>query len=732
MEKNKQFGVSIPHKTFAVLPPTVLIVLNIFLFGPFNIYKGNISEFAVSLTSILVFYLLPALVLLFILNGIGMFLPKNLHRCYVVVIFVLGVLIWLQGNILVWKYGLVNGQAIDWNNDLWRGWVDSALWLLLLGFGFFFYKKIYRIVILGGIVLIFLQTAYLAFDSYQDPQIWNPKEFSQSNSLPQEICEFSSKQNVIHIILDGFQSNVFQKIIEDNLEYYHSALEGFTFFKETTGSFPTTRLSAPAFLSGLNYRNDIPMADFVTAVFQGRNIIRTLHEHQYDIDLIGAIEHIIKNTDMFSNAYGIPIPYDVSRREYEKANSALMLDLVLFRAAPHFLKKYIFNNQLWLVQQLLEQEEYARTFFRAHSLFLDDFINNVSVKRDKPVYKFIHLENTHAPFVVGQDCKYAGEVLAINIENAKRQDRCALDQVIRLFKKLKDAALYENSLIILQADHGIGLDVEMARPNRNTSGNLVPSIVVGGALPLLAIKQPQSKGRLRISKAQAMLTDIPATISSLLKLNEDFPGLSVFEIDPTMDRKRRYYHYKWRHEHWQADFFSRLDEYFIKGSVFDMASWQKGLTYFPPNGSNGSAYGIQKIDFGSAEATKFKRSGWGGDERSSGGNYTFNWALGSSASIFLSLPKNETVLLTANVKSLPFTKPQHITIKVDGKEIGSWELSASWNLAKHSIVIGRDKHGPNVSVVEFFFSQHQSPEGDLRPLAVLFESLTLSELTPYK
>ena len=724
MEKRVNINIPILRKIGVLVPPALLIVLNIFLFGPFNIYKGNINEFSVSLASILGSYLVPAPSLFFILIAVGVILPVDLHRRYVSVLFVLGVLIWVQGNMLVWKYGLLNGQAIDWTRNLWRGWVDSVLWLILLGGSFFYYRKIYRVVILAGSLLILLQTANVAFDSYQKPRIWDQKALPDYNSLPPEICEFSSKQNVIQIVLDGFQSNVFQEIIQDDLPYYRNALEGFTFFRETTGSFPTTRLSVPAFLSGLNYRNNVPMTVFLLSVFQGPNIIRSLYEKGYDIDLIGAVGRVINRTDIASKAYEIPIPYNVSLHEYQKANSALMIDLVLFRVAPHFLKPFVYNNQSWLVQQLLEQEEYGMTFYGAHSRFLDDFIENMDAKRDSPIYKFIHLQNTHPPFVVGPDCEYAGRALLSTLENAKGQDRCALDQVIRLFEKLKEVGLYDNALIVLLADHGIGLGVEMIDSMPEQSKDTVSSVVVGGALPLLAIKPPQGRGLLKISEAPVMLTDIPATLSSILNLEAHFPGLSAFEINPVSDRKRKYYYYKWRHEHWQADFFERLDEYVIRGSVFDKASWRKNVTYFSPDISD---YKIKKIDFGTAEADRFRRSGWGGNERSAGGDFSFNWALGNTASVYLSLPKDKTVFLSANIASYDSGESQEISIKVDGKDIGSWKIAIPWRLNRQTIAVPPNKDRPDVSTIEFVFSHHRMPKGEERPVAVMFESITLDK-----
>ena len=74
------------------------------------------------------------------------------------------------------------------------------------------------------------------------------------------------------------------------------------------------------------------------------------------------------------------------------------------------------------------------------------------------------------------------------------------------------------------------------------------------------------------------------------------------------------------------------------------------------------------------------------------------WALGNSASALLSLPKDEVVVLTANVKTLKFVKPQRVTIKVDSQEIGMWEIGSALKWEKHSIVIEPDEHRPDVSV----------------------------------
>jgi len=727
LQNNENLSLSLGQKIIAVLPPAVFIASLIFLFMPFNIYQGNVSEFIVSLTSILGFYLLPALVLILILAGIGVFLPKGLHRRYVALIFVIGVLIWFQGNILVWKYGLLDGQTFDWTKDQWRGWLDGTLWILLLIAAFVFYRQMYKFARVICIIILSCQLVLLAFVSMNTPETWDKKASSSGHgSVPEEIFEFSSEQNLILVILDAFQSDMFEDIIEEDSEFFYEALEGFTFFRDTVGSFPTTYMSVPAILSGRLYRNNMPMPEFVKSVLNGKTIPNVLYSEGYGVDLI--LTGGLYGAGQYSNMYSLPVPYKTTKKEYELSNSALMMDLVLFRIAPHYLKNYISIDGLGLIQGLSGQQGYRKLRYFAHTAFMQDLIDNMSVKRKKPVYKFIHLCTTHGPFVVDDNCEYPGKPLPGTRKNIKNQSKCALDHLIRFFSKLKSEGIYDSSFLIVIADTGMGLRVKVKNMDRRVNDDLPSSNetltrIVGSALPLLLVKPPYSEGPLSVSDVQAALTDIPATVSAVLGLNARFNGKSLYEIGSEEDRERSFFYYKWKHANWQSDYFERLEEFIIRGSVFDRASWEMGLTYYPPGETS---FSTTKIDFGTTESNRFKRFDWGGNESQKGG-YSFNWALGRSASISVSLPKDKPVILTANILSYPFDKPQHVTVKVDGKEIGSWVLRSPWRLSKHSIVIETKEDRPDVSVLEFSFSQHRIEKAGKRPLAVRFESITLEQ-----
>ena len=71
--------------------------------------------------------------------------------------------------------------------------------------------------------------------------------------------ELSRTRNVIHIVLDAFQSDVFGEILAEERPKLDRSLSGAVFFANHTGAFPTTIASMPAMLTGKVYRNDRPL-----------------------------------------------------------------------------------------------------------------------------------------------------------------------------------------------------------------------------------------------------------------------------------------------------------------------------------------------------------------------------------------------------------------------------------------------------------------------------------------
>jgi hypothetical protein len=576
-----------------VLAPAILISSILFFFGPFTIYSGNVSEFQLSLVDILKYCAIPGIGIVALFLIIGLLLSKRFLLLYVSLLLVSAVLLWIQGNFLVWNYGLFDGQGISYQYFDWRAF-DILLWITLLGISVFWAKKLAGFSIIICTALLFVQITYACFIVYTNPDSMKSKE-AYSYKIPNEILQFSNKRNIIHIILDAFQSDLFESIIETDFRYFSTKLNRFTFFRDTLGSFPTTYMSLPAIFSGINYKNHIPMPTFFMTTFKN-TFLNVLAANGYDRESV--------STDMtcFDKSYEVPKPYNRDKFQVGIAETLRILDFSLFRFVPHIGKGVLYNDEKWSFQKLYSRSGLIYTPVN-HAKFFEEYINLIEVAPKKPTYKFIHLFTTHAPLVLDANCEYLGEPISpkeqYNDQYLLPQLTCGLRQVTMLFDRFKDMGIYDNSMIILQADHGYGKPItieechEKAMENNHLSGH-----IIGCALPLLAIKRFNSNEGFKISNAQVSLTDIPATIMGELGIRHNFPGKSVFELDDKEQRDRRFLYYVWRHEAWQGDYFDKLYEFAISGAVLDQSSWRHVATYYPPeNDSRRMKIFDQKISF---------------------------------------------------------------------------------------------------------------------------------------
>lgn len=718
----------------ALLLPSCVVVLNLFFFTPITIYAGNISEFSISLPEILKCFAIPALVLLGLFMGIGLLLRRKYFPLLVSFLLALGILMWVQSSYFVLQHGPMGITDINWSKYVWQSILNAAMWIVVLSVGLLLHRRILRAAVVMSCSLLAVQFTYLCILSIQEPKLWTKKEeVYKAISPPTELMQFSSTENVIHVVLDELQSTVFKEFTNENQESYANDFEGFTFFEEATGAFPTTLMSVPALLSGETYKNHVPIQDFMRSICSANTLPNVLYDHGFKVDF--AVPYHWCYNGKWSVFYYIPVPYGLSKEEYDQANADSLLRFSVFRLSPHFLKMLIYKYGVGIPMINLtkgdrQHWEAARHF--AHEEFLQDLIDNMQTTRDGSVYKFIHLTTTHWPAVLDGNCKYAGRVLPWTWENIKMQARCGIAHFLRFLEKLRHLGIYDSSLIIVQADHGYWkiprseMEVTVKNAEKDIPGYFSRdpeyfAEMVCSALPLMAIKPPHRQGPLRVSSIPAALTDIPATVCSLLGIEHDFSGEAVFELNDNERRKRVFRYYDTLNRS-KDKFFRRMDEFHIEGSPFDKASWKFISSYRNPEELS---YEVRELDFGTQDAFHFLNYGWGPNEKDPREGYSFNWTIGESAGLLLSLPKNREAVLTAVLQSFPFDTMQEINIFVDGEQVGRWELSHPWRFCRKSVIIPSNEKRPDVSHIEFQFSKKRMSTKGERPISVRFKRITI-------
>ena len=205
-----------------------------------------------------------------------------------------------------------------------------------------FARKVFSTAVFASQILIALQMVLLAYTAAQA----DPEARAKWEGAPEAIFELSSKQNVFHFVLDGFQSDAFHDIVKAERAEIDRQYSGFTFFKNHLGAFPTTIVSIPAMLTGSAYRNQEPMRRFIAKEFKRATIFRAMRDQGYQVDAMSGLMYDKPST---TNYYRLPTPY-VTYDAYVRFAGWQLADLALFRHSPHVLKPWIYNDQSWRLQ----------------------------------------------------------------------------------------------------------------------------------------------------------------------------------------------------------------------------------------------------------------------------------------------------------------------------------------------------------------------------------------------
>ncbi len=412
------------RRALTILFPALLPPLQLFLFGPYTLYTGNQQEFSAPFWNIAVHLVPMILAITTALVLIGLALPERLYRHYVAGLVGVGIVLWIQGNLIVGDYGVLNGDEIDWSSHAWRNRYEPVLWIAVPVVLSMFARQLFSVAVFASRILIALQIVLLVVTAAKA----DPDARAKWEGPPEAIFELSSKQNVFHFVLDGFQSDVFLDIVESDRAEMDRRFSGFTFFANHSGAFPTTIVSIPTMLTGQAYRNQEPMRRFMARQFKRASIYNVMRSQGYQVDAISGLQF---DKASATNYYRIPTPY-VTYDAYVRFTAWQLADLSLFRHAPHLAKPAIYNDQSWRLQNTFGQEN-SDTAGRRHlpvngEAFLRDFTPRVHVAHDRPLYKYVHVGMPHWPMTLDANCKYIG-VNRASRELYSGQARCAVKRV---------------------------------------------------------------------------------------------------------------------------------------------------------------------------------------------------------------------------------------------------------------------------------------------------------------
>ncbi len=728
-----------PERRASTVGASFLLSLTLLFFGPSYLYYTNILEIPYLYTDLVWFFIAYSLTAGVILSLILLFLRGSVHQRAVALVFALGLLFWIQGHILVWDYGILDGREIIWNDYLLNGIIDSAVWIAVLGIAIFKGPSFYKHIAVASVILLLIQGGGLAAEIYQAPD--EPEWKSYTIGYDDEtMFEFSQEQNVIILVLDAFQSDVFQEIIDEDDEY-REMFDGFTYYRNAVGGFSYTYASVTFILTGEYYDNSIPIQNFIKNAFLNNSIPLALKEGGYRVDLFPSGGPEIYLGDEIASNIGTKQRNKVERVVDQQKGAMELQRLTMFRYVPHFVKSYFYFIPF---VELGENDDIHRDV-----VFYNSLVSSTTASSGEKVFKFFHIWGAHDPYIL--NAQLHKEELPQNRSGYKEQAKAALKISAEMVAQLKKHGIYDNSMIFIIADHGnswggMGLKTEKIYENDEFDFQTVNKRVVASGIPLMLVKPFHSDGDLKISDVPVTLGDISQTIASELQLSDEFPGVSILSLNESSERERKFFHYLWTREYQDLGktYLFPMTEYAINGHSWSLNSWESTYrTYFPGEiitslptyeygtvilfGIDGTAHRLDK---------QYQVTGWSYPET------RHTWTDGHSAILAIQTKSTDSDLILT-IFATPYLSgedvdQQRVSVKVNGQQVGelifdqpgTWVSGSLYGFQEKKITIPHDVLKEGIQYLIFELPDAISPKElgiseDGRDLALAVRSIII-------
>lgn len=435
-----------------LMPPFIMsftIAFMLFIYEPITTYASNFEDywfdFKTLLLNNLVFFAILLVVLLLISNIIYFISKKTkkniIYNVYVITMFVCFISTYIQGNYLAGALPTLDGTPIVWNDYTTQGIISLILWIFIISLNIILYKKFETNY---NKIAAFISIAIFAmlFVSCLSTLLTNNQIYIQKGyyiSTTENINNLSTNNNFLVLLTDMEDSKTFDKTLRENNK--ESLLSDFTYFPDTLSTYPFTRESIPYILSGKWYEAEIPYIEYYTKAMNTSPLIKNLKDNNYDINIYETELNWADSKSLeISNIKAIN--FEVDNRIFFKQEAKY----ILFKYLPFPLKKY--SKIETLDYSFCRKETLNSTnIFSSDNKEVFDVLDTASLQ-EKNYFQFVHIDGGHYPWDMNKDFE--------KIENGTYEEKIesSITVIEKYLNRIKESGQYDNSIIIVLADHG--------------------------------------------------------------------------------------------------------------------------------------------------------------------------------------------------------------------------------------------------------------------------------------
>lgn len=494
----------------------LFLSLTLCLIGPMETFIQNSAELWFSAGDVVLVTLVVTAACFAAAFLVGLLFKRNWREYYICLLFGLALAFWLQGSFINADYGILNGTEPDWASYTGVGIVNTFIWAACIALPFVVRKirhglwvKAIKVLSVCILLVQIISVGTLAITTDLSDDRTSGTFISAEN-----LSEVGSEDNVLIFILDTFDGQYMKEILENDREFMDS-FEGFTCFTNTVGMEAYTQVAVPGLLSGqyFEYQEDWP-----NYAYNNTDYYKLLKDNGYDINMYLTSGSYLGNDFVGTGNVSNATMEKFYVTSYERMARGLYRT-TFYRTFPHYAKPTLWFYNNWYNEikgaEETENKEQYNGSNEAYKQYLEK--NGLSVSKDaEKMFKVIHIAGTHLPHVTDENLNYVGP----NAVPRYRTAEGILNIVLEYMDKMKETGTYDNTTIVLTADHG---DLDL-RQN-----------------VMLCIKPKNASGDFAVSNAPVSHTNVMATIFDDLGINDEGKyGRSAFDIGEDEHVERKY------------------------------------------------------------------------------------------------------------------------------------------------------------------------------------------------
>lgn len=443
----------IKEKVIKLFAPSLLLIFTFAVYMPSSLYLSNINEFAVDYSKIVLTILAIAVIAWLAIYIIGLLIfNQRAFDSYVLLISGIALGFYVQGNFLNPAFNSLNGKNIDWSAYRINGIISAAAWILCIVVPQIVYiikKNIIELAVRWG---SFLLTAMQAVSLVVIILTTHKTVINDFAVTKNGEFELSSKNNTVMFVVDTLDSSWFEDMVLTDKEYKDN-LKDFTYFKDAVAGGSPTVLGIPTILTGkIDYNAQQEYEDFYKEAYGESNLFSDMKNENYQVKLYTEyyyLDHCDKD-----NVDNLKMEQEYVITSKEGFYNCLY-KLVSFYAMPQFLKQHFWLYTGDFSNYISIRDQSSNMYGLDDAQFYEDYKDKgITLQNDKNTFVMYHLNGSHGPYVMGDDAKRVPE----NSVGVDLQTRGVFKIISEYMQELKDKGIYDNTTIIITADHG-GVDL---------------------------------------------------------------------------------------------------------------------------------------------------------------------------------------------------------------------------------------------------------------------------------